>query len=83
MPIADQAAHLRELRDGYGDVEPEQLIAAMIRQQTRIVDRETANLSDFALAASRREHAKSAITWARSDRALIRKHQALLLSALR
>ncbi|MCU1685944.1 MAG: hypothetical protein JWQ81_6683 [Amycolatopsis sp.] len=51
--------------------------------QTQIVENETANLGDFTLAASRREHATSAITWARSDRALILRHQALLLSALR
>jgi hypothetical protein len=48
VPIAHQATHLRELRDGYGDVEPEMLIAAMVRQQTRIVDAEQANLHDMS-----------------------------------
>jgi aminoglycoside phosphotransferase (APT) family kinase protein len=82
VPIADQAAHLRELRDGYGDVEPEDLVAAMVRRQTWIVERETANIGDRRLTAARREHARSAVGWARSDRALIRRHQARLLSAL-
>ncbi|GAA2832888.1 hypothetical protein ABT362_10235 [Nonomuraea rubra] len=41
VPIADQARHLRELRDGYGDVEPEPLVAAMIRNQERVIAAET------------------------------------------
>ncbi|HEX4725754.1 MAG TPA: phosphotransferase [Pseudonocardiaceae bacterium] len=83
VPIDDQAAHLRELRDGYGDVDPEQLLDAMIRQQTRIVDLETVNLHDPRFSPTRRAHARRAITWADSDRDLIRRHHALLLSALR
>lgn len=83
VPIAHQAAHLRELRDGYGDVGPEQLIAAMVRQQTRIIHAEQANLHDMRLTAARRGHARNAIGWARSDRSLIHRHQELLLSALR
>lgn len=35
------------------------------------------------LPASRRQHAKAAIAWASADRALLRQHKALLLSALR
>ncbi|MGB3442359.1 MAG: aminoglycoside phosphotransferase family protein [Actinophytocola sp.] len=83
VPIADQAAHLRELRDGYGDIEPERLIAAMVRQQTRLIDAEQTNLHDPALTATRRDHARDAITWATSDRALIERHRSTLLSALR
>lgn len=89
VPIADQAAHLRELRDGYGGsgsgwrVEPEQLLDAMVRQQTRVVDLESANLDDARLTPTRREHARNAIAWATSDRALVRRHEEMLLSALR
>jgi Phosphotransferase enzyme family len=82
VPIGEQARHLRELRDGYGGIEPEVLLAAMVRSQTRIVDLETANLGDPGLSATRRRHAKAAIAWARADRALLRRHEKLLLSAL-
>lgn len=83
VPIAEQARHLRELRDGYGGIEPENLLDAMMRSQTRIVDLETANLSNPRLPASRCQHAKAAIAWASADRALLRRHKAPLLSALR
>ena len=83
MPVAEQARHLRELRDGYGGIEPENLLDAMMRSQTRIVDLETANLSNSRLPAARRQHATAAIAWASADRALLRQHKALLLSALR
>lgn len=83
VPTTDQAAHLRQLRDGYSNIEPEHLIDAMIRQQTYIVERETSNLHNPRIGPTRRDHARRAITWAESDRALIHQHQALLLSALR
>jgi hypothetical protein len=83
VPIDDQAAHLRELRDGYGDVDPERLLDVMIQQQTRIVELETANLHNPRLGPTRHAHARAAIMWADSDRALIHQHYALLLSALR
>jgi hypothetical protein len=35
VPIVEQARHLRELRDGYGGIEPENLLDAMMRSQTR------------------------------------------------
>ncbi len=82
MPVAEQARHLRELRDGYGDIEPEILLDAMVRSQTRIADLETANLSNPRHSAGRRQHAKTAIAWPAADRALLRQHEALLLSAL-
>ena len=37
VPVDAQAAHLRELRDAYGPVQPETLIDAMTRSQDRIV----------------------------------------------
>ena len=52
VPITEQARHLRELRDGYGGTEPEYLLDAMMRSQTRIVDLETANLSNPRLPAA-------------------------------
>jgi aminoglycoside phosphotransferase (APT) family kinase protein len=65
VPIAEQARHLRALHDGYGDTEPEILLAAMMGSQTRIVDLETANADNPRHSAARR------------------RHEALLLSALR
>jgi Ser/Thr protein kinase RdoA (MazF antagonist) len=82
VPAGEQARHLRELRDGYGDVDPEILLDAMVRSQTRIVDLETANLGNPRFPAARRQHARAAIAWATADRALLREHQARLLSAL-
>ncbi len=73
----------RLLRDGYGDIEPEILLDAMVRSQTRIVDLETVNLGNPRHSAARRKHAKTALEWATADRALVRQHEALLLSALR
>ena len=36
VPVAEQARHLRKLRDGYGDIEPEILLDAMVRSQTAV-----------------------------------------------
>jgi hypothetical protein len=83
VTIAQQARHLRELRDGYGGIEPEILLDAITRSQTRIVDIETVNLGSRTLSAARRQHAKTAIAWATADHALVRQHEALLLAALR
>ncbi|MEV0674902.1 aminoglycoside phosphotransferase family protein [Actinosynnema sp. NPDC050436] len=83
VPVADQAAHLAELRDGYGEVEPEALVAAVVDRQTRVVERATATLADPASPAARRAHARNAVAWATADRELVREHRALLLSALR
>jgi hypothetical protein len=46
VPMARQARHLRELRDGYGDTSPEILLDAMASSQERIITAETANLSN-------------------------------------
>ncbi len=55
MTIAEQARHLRELRDGYGDIEPEILLDAMMGSRTRIVDLETASLGNTRRSAARRQ----------------------------
>ncbi|MEV6155517.1 aminoglycoside phosphotransferase family protein [Nonomuraea sp. NPDC052129] len=82
VPIAEQARHLRELRDGYGTVEPAHLLGAMVRRQTHIADMEAANIADPTLTPARRRHAEAAMAWATADRELIHRHQPLLLSAL-
>jgi hypothetical protein len=82
VPIGDQGEHLRELRAGYGDVDPEGLLDAMVRQQTLIVVQETANLDDPGLSPVRRAHARTAIDWATASRALVHDHRALLLGSL-
>ncbi len=83
VPPVEQAGHLRELRDGYGAVEAARLLDAMVRAQSRVVDAETANLDNPTLTAARRHHAEAAVAWATADRAFVRRHHALLLSALR
>lgn len=83
VPITEQAQHLRELRDGYGSIEPEHLLDAMTRRQTCIADAEAANLNNPTLTPTRRRHAEAAIAWATADRELIHRHQTLLLSTLR
>ena len=83
VPIGEQAQHLRDLREGYGSVDPGALLQAMVASQSRIVDLETSNAGDMRLRVSRRQHAGRAIAWATEDRALIQEHAAVLLSALR
>jgi aminoglycoside phosphotransferase (APT) family kinase protein len=82
VPVAEQAAHLRELSDGYGHTEPADLIEAMAASQARIVRLETVNGSRTDLPAARRQHAAAAVAWATTDRELLRRNEELLLSAL-
>jgi hypothetical protein len=83
VPIDEQAAHLRELRDAYGPVEAETLILAMIRSQERVVRHSEQAVRDSRDPASRRAWADEAIGWATADQALIRAHEQTLLGALR
>lgn len=83
VPVAAQAAHLRELSRGYGDVQPERLLAAVVEQQTAVVEAEAANAADPGFSAQRRRHARAAVAWATADRALVRRHERFLLTALR
>ncbi|GAA3473650.1 hypothetical protein GCM10018965_082030 [Nonomuraea roseola] len=82
VPITEQARHLREIRDGYGAIEPQHLLDAIVRRQTCIADIEAANLTNPKLTPTRRRHAKAAIAWATADRELVHQHETLLLSAL-
>ncbi|WP_422744748.1 phosphotransferase [Micromonospora sp. WMMD754] len=82
VPVADQARHLRELRDGYGDVEPQSLIRAVLRRQTELAEVEEANLRDPRHSPARRRHAEWAVAWARADRALVVRHEEELFAAL-
>jgi hypothetical protein len=88
VPVADQAAHLRELRDAYGPldgarlVRPQTLIAAMIRSQDRILKIFEPILADAGYPARERAWAADAIEWAGGDRALIRANEQILLAAL-
>lgn len=77
VPVADQAAHLRELRAGYGEVDPDDLVAAMVRQQTRLADLEQATLDNPAFGQARRDHARRAVEWAVASRDLVLRHENL------
>lgn len=84
VPIAEQAGHLRELRDGYdGCIDAEDLLMAIARRQAEVSAAEAANADDPRLPPARREHARRAMDWANSDRTLVEEHRALLLAALR
>jgi Phosphotransferase enzyme family len=82
VPIEDQARHLRELRDGYGDIEPESLIRAIVRRQTELAEAEEANMRDPRHSDERRRHAEWAIAWVEADRELVARHEKDLLAAL-
>ncbi|WP_204745358.1 phosphotransferase [Glycomyces paridis] len=94
VPIAEQAAHLREFSDGYGngygsaygggygDVEPERLIEAMLRRQAEVAVSEAAKATDERLSPQRRRHAKAAAAWAADHRRLVEENRCVLLSAL-
>nr|WP_116178852.1 aminoglycoside phosphotransferase family protein [Kutzneria buriramensis] len=74
VPVADQVAHLRELCDGYGGLDLELVVAAMVERQTRLIDTERANAADADLSEARRDHARIAVAWATDCRALVREH---------
>lgn len=71
VPIADQARHLRLLRDGYGDIDGGGLLDAIERAQTGIADQEHRVFNDHAQPVQRRQRAGEAVNWATSDRALV------------
>jgi aminoglycoside phosphotransferase (APT) family kinase protein len=83
VPVADQAARLRELRDAYGPVEPRSLLGAMVRSQERIVAAFRPASADEGIPAARRAWAPEASGWATADRDLIRDNEQVLLAALR
>ena len=83
VPVDEQAAHLRELRDAYGPVGAETLIDAMIRSQDRVVRQSEQAVRDARDPAARRAWADEAIRWATADKELIRANQQTLLAALR
>jgi hypothetical protein len=82
VPVAAQADHLRELRDGYGDVEAELLVRAILRRQTEVAETEQANLQNPRHTADRRSHAKWAVAWATADRQLVEQNERQFLAAL-
>ncbi|RLK54158.1 aminoglycoside phosphotransferase family protein [Actinokineospora cianjurensis] len=82
VPVTSQAAHLRQLRDGYGKVDAEPLVDAMVQQQTRIITLETTNLDDTRLSPTRRAHASRAIEWAESSLALVQAQRSIFLTTL-
>jgi Phosphotransferase enzyme family len=83
VPLASQAQHLRELRDGYGSIEGDHLLAAVVRSQTRIAELEAVVREDRRAPQMRREHARQAIDWAAGDRDLVERNRALFRIALR
>ncbi|MFF5175084.1 phosphotransferase [Micromonospora sp. NPDC000089] len=82
VPVPQQAWHLRELRDGYGDVDGDTLIRAVLRRQGELIRTEEANRIDPRQNAERRRHAEWAVAWATADRELVLRHERLLLAAL-
>lgn len=83
VAVADQARHLRELRDGYGPVEAGALLHAMISAQNRIVTALEPVMRDRLESPGRRAWAGEAVRWATADRDLTRAIEQTLLAALR
>jgi hypothetical protein len=82
VPVAAQADHLRELRDGYGDVEAELLVRAVLRRQREVAETEQANVLNTRQTADRRSHARWAVAWATADRQLVEQNKGTFLAAL-
>ncbi|TDC25487.1 aminoglycoside phosphotransferase family protein [Streptomyces sp. 8K308] len=83
VPIEQQAAHLRDFRDGYDPAfDAGTLLDAIVEQQTRIVELESAMLGDPAQPPARREHAEGAVGWADGGRDLVLRHRDLFLAVL-
>ena len=84
VPLPDQAAHLREIRDGYDPtLVAETLIDAIDARQSELIHLETINATNPALTAARQRNAEEAVRWATNDRTLVRQNRKLLLTALR
>ena len=82
VPVDAQAAHLRELRDAYGLILPEDLIEAMIRAQDRILLHSERAIRDARYPAAQRAWAQEAVRWASAGQELIRANEQVLLAAL-
>jgi len=82
VPIREQARHLRELRDGYGEVEAGALIRAIVRRQSDVAEAEGAHLRDPSRSPDRRRHAEWAVAWANADRRWVERHETLFRAAL-
>ena len=61
--IADQAHHLRLLRDGYGYICGDELLDAILRAQTGIAEQESVIINNGGQLAARRAHARAAVDW--------------------
>jgi len=81
VPIGDQARHLRELRDGYGDIAGD-LLSAVLGRQEMIAGAEAINGDNPTLPPSRRAHARRAIAWATADHDLVQRNLGLFRAAL-
>lgn len=66
--MSDQARQLRRLRDGYGDIGADALLAAIDESQARIARIEATVLHNHDESPSRRAWARRAIDWATEDR---------------
>ncbi|MEV4351168.1 phosphotransferase [Actinoplanes sp. NPDC049596] len=75
VPVGEQAEHVRLVREGYGGVEPEVLVDAMLARQSGLAEVEAANARDQRLDTARRRHAVRAVEWARNDRAVLERHR--------
>ncbi|WP_157180856.1 aminoglycoside phosphotransferase family protein [Actinopolymorpha alba] len=74
IPISQQADQVREVRYGYGHPWVEELVHAMVGQQTALIAEESVHLTDLALPAARRDQARHAIEWATACREIVNRH---------
>jgi len=84
VPVEDQARRLAQFRDGYDrTIREDELITMVIECQDRIIELESANAADDAMSDARRQHAITAVAWAKSDRRVVSANLELFRTALR
>ena len=84
VPVADQARRLGEFRDGYDpQLAGAVMLDAVVEAQSRVERVETGVRDDHGRPGWRREHARAAIAWARSDRVLVEVNLPIFQAALR
>lgn len=82
VPVTDQARRLRAVLDAYGDVDGEDLLAAVAASQLRMAGIAAARLAAPPLCAAERAHWTATLRWARSDRDLLARHLPIFRRAL-
>lgn len=82
IPIAVQAEHIRQIRDGYDDFAAVDVLDAVIHAQHETATHEALALNDPNRSTARTAWAREAINWANTDRAFTQANYDTLLAGL-